>query len=182
MKIVRDINKLIVKKVLEIVFLFFFVFFATFLWRTSGKEYLLASVSGKERLNYTDLQIENPIQYEMYPMRNQEALSRLKPCILTVSNNTYTEESYMLVLRIAKSSSLDYKVLNLSINGVVSSLTDLPRLEETEDYYFVLDQNSMKGSEKKYHVLLWMDASTGNEMQSKSLFMGFEIMNEVTKL
>ena len=159
MKIVRDINKLIVKKVLEIVFLVFFVFFATFLWRTSGKEYLLASVSGKE-----------------------EALSRLKPCILTVSNNTYTEESYMLVLRIAKSSSLDYKFLNLSINGVVSSLTDLPRLEETEDYYFVLDQNSMKGSEKKYHVLLWMDASTGNEMQSKSLFMGFEIMNEVTKL
>ncbi len=59
-------------------FLFFLCLFATFLWRTSGKEYLLASVSGKERLNYTDLQIENPIQYEMYPMRNQEALSRFE--------------------------------------------------------------------------------------------------------
>ena len=35
-------------------------------------------MSGKERLNYTDLQIENPIQYEMYPMRNQEALSRFE--------------------------------------------------------------------------------------------------------
>ena len=182
MKIVRDINKLIIKEVLEIIFIVAFVFFSASLWKTSNKEHLLATVSSINDLNYTNLQIENPIQYEMFPMTNNAALKNLEPCVLTVSNDTYTEEGYMLVLKIDKSSTLDYRVLNVSIDGFISPLVDLPVLDEYENYYFVLDENTLKGAQKKYKVQLWMDASTGNEMQAKSLIMSFELMKMVTKL
>lgn len=182
MKIVKDINKLIRNKILEIVFIIVFVFVATSLWKSSNTGHLLAMVSSTGNLSYTSLQIENPIQYEMFPMRDVDALKNLEPCVLVVSNDTYTEEDYLLVLKIDKSSTLDYHVLNLSLNGEVFALKDLPVLDEYENYYFVLDENTLKGNQKQYKVQLWMDASTGNEMQAKSLIMNFELMNEVTKM
>lgn len=182
MKIVKDINKLIMREVLEIVFLLVFVFFVTSLWSSSDKNYLSTVVSSMQNLSYTNLKIENPIQYEMFPMQNQVALQNLKPCILTVLNDTYTEESYMLVLKVSKSSTMDYRVLNVSVDGVVYPLTLLPFVEELDNFYFVLDENTLKGAQKQYKVQLWMDASTGNEMQAKSLIMNFELMNVVTKM
>lgn len=182
MKMIKEIDKLIRIKVLEIVFLVAFVMVSTSLWKSSSTEELFSMVSSFGNLSYTSIQIENPIQYEMFPMRNQDALKNVKPCVVLVSNDTYTEEEYMLVLKIDKSSTLDYHVLNISMGGEVFSLKDLPLLEETLNYYFVLDENKLKGDKRRYEIQLWMDASAGNEMQSKSLAMNFELMNSITKM
>ncbi len=182
MKIVKDINKLIRRQILEIIFMIGFVMVSTSLWKSSNAEHLLSMVSSTTTLSYTSLQIENPIEYEMFPMHNQYALQNLQPCVVIVSNDTYTEEDYMLVLKIDKSSTLDYQLLNLAIDGEIFSLKDMSLLEEYENYYFVLDENTLKGNRKTYNIQLWMDESAGNEMQAKSLLMNFELMNGVTKM
>lgn len=182
MKIIKDINKLIIIKYLEIVFVLVFLFFSIFLWKARYSKEFFSSEFAFSNLNYTHLSIENPINYAMYPMHNEKALQNLKPCFITVINDTYTEESYLLTLKIDKSSTLDYQYLNLSIADNIYPLNTLERIEEKNNWYFILDQYVLKSEQKTYEIRLWIDARGGNELQSKDLIMGFELMNGVTKM
>lgn len=182
MKAIKDINKLILIKMFEIVFVIGFLFFSVTLWKDNTTQEMFSMATSFTNLNYTNMQVENPISYSMYPMEKERALSTIEPCSVIVSNDTYTEEGYMLALRVDKNSSLDYQFVNISVDEEVYSLKDLSRIDDQDNYYFILDENTLKGEQKIYKLKLWLDERTGNDMQAKQFIMSFQLLNEVTKM
>lgn len=182
MKIVRDINKLIITKVVEILFVLGFVFFASFLWQSKNAQGFLSSIVSFSNLYYTNFTVENPIDYSMFPMRDEDAINNLKPCTIKVINETYTSENYVLVLKIKKESTMDYHFLHVSINDSVYSLNDLEQLEESDAFVFVLTKDNIVGDTKNYEIRLWLNTLAGNEMQGKNLILNFDLINETTQV
>ncbi len=182
MKTINDINQLILKKVVEILFVASFVFFSVYLWMDSEKQNMFATAAAYSNSNYTSLSIENPIDYSMYPMSDEYAISHLDPCNIKVMNDTLTAENYTLYLKIDKISTLNYHYLHIAIDDNVYNLENLISKEENNNYYFILDKNSIVGATKNYEVKLWLNEIAGNDMQNKQLIMSFEIANEVTKM
>lgn len=178
MKTIKDINKLIVKKIIEIMFVVCFVFFATYLWRSKQAQSFFASISTFRDLSYTNMNIENPIGYSMFPMSDDFAMQNLKPCTISVFNGTYTPEYYILVLKIDKNSTLDFTYLNIGVNQEVFSLNELNRKDDNDYYIFVLDQDTIVGETKEYKVRVWLNTLAENDMQAKELIMEFDLMNE----
>lgn len=179
-KAINDINKLIIKKVLEIIFVVVFVFFSISWIKSADMQSMLATASTYANLNYTNLSVLNPIDYSMYPMSDSYAVSNLEPCTVRVMNETLTSENYTLALKISKKSSLNYDYLKIAIDNYIYTLKDLEMKEENDNYFFILDTNLITGDIKDYNIKLWLCEETGNEMQGKELIMSFEIINEVT--
>lgn len=182
MKIVKDINKLIITKVVEIVFVVGFVFLASYLWRSKNAQDFFSSIVSFSNLYYTNFTIENPIDYSMFPMLDEDAMQNLKPCTIKVMNETYTSENYVLVLKINKESTMDYHFLHISINDEIYSLNNLKQAEEEEEIVFVLAKDNVVGSTKIYEIRLWLNSLTGNEMQGKNLIMHFDLINETAQV
>lgn len=180
MKIKKDINRLILKKILEITFVLCFAIVSTYLWQSKNAQLFSNSISTFSSMHYTNIKVDSPIQYNMFPMRDEEAMQNLKPCIVSVINGTYILEEYTLILKIDKNSTLDYQFLNIGIDNMIYSLKDLYRQEEDNYYIFVLDTAQILGNTKKYEVRLWLNSMTGNDQQSKTLIMDFDLKNETT--
>lgn len=182
MKTIKDINKLIAKKVIEIVFVLGFVFFSAYLWRSKQAQSFFDSISTLQDLSYTNMKIENPIGYSMFPMSDAYAMQNLKPCSISVINGTYTTEYYTLVLKINKNSDLDYTYLNIGVNQEVFSLKDMDRKDDSDYFIFILDYGIIVGETKAYEVRLWLNTLAENDMQAKELIMEFDLINESIKV
>lgn len=182
MKIVKDINKLIITKVVEIVFVVGFVFLASYLWRSKNAQEFFSSIASFSNLYYTNFTIENPIDYSMFPMLDEDAMQNLKPCTIKVMNETYTSENYILVLKIDKSSTMDYHYLHIGVNEKIYSLSNLEQTEELGNYVFTLAKDTIVGSTKNYEIRVWLNTLAGNEMQGKNLIMHFDLINETTQV
>lgn len=182
MKIVKDINKLIITKVVEIFLVVGFVFLASYLWRSKNAQEFFSSIASFSNLYYTNFMIENPIDYSMFPMRDEDAMQNLKPCTVKVMNETYTSENYALILKIDKTSTMDYHYIHIGINDKVYALNDLGQVEETENYVFTLAKDTIVGNTKNYEIRVWLNTLAGNEMQGKNLIMHFDLINETTQV
>lgn len=178
----RNLNRLIIAKLVEIVFVCAFVYISITLHQTLQNLQSVAYVPSMDRLNYTSLVVENPIHYLMFPMDNDVAMQKLEPTRLRIINESLTEEAYTLVLEISKNSTLDFHCLNISIDKEIFALQDLTKKEDSNNIYFILDEDSIIGSTKEYEIKLWMDAATGNEMQNKDLILSFELKKSTIKI
>lgn len=179
MKIIKDINKLIIKKIIEIAFMTCFLFVSVFLWKNNITQ---VAITAFQNLSYTNLNIENPIDYSMFPMTDEDALKNLNPCYITVSNETYTMEDYSLVFIVNKSSTLDYHFLHISVNDKVYSLDDLETIENEEEISFILVTDSIVGNLETYAIRLWLNTMAGNEMQNQELIMHFDLLKGNIKI
>ena len=182
MKVIKDINHLILKKIIEIVFVVGFVFYSTSLWNLKENKNIFASVFYYNNFNYTKMEIENTIDYNMYPMSDSNALENLSPCSIKIINETSNPEFYLLTLKISKNSTLDYHYLHISLGSKIYSLEDLEMKEEQDSYYFILDEDTIMGMIKSYEIRLWMKQDVENDQQAKQLIISFEIINGVTQL
>lgn len=179
---INNVNKLVIIKIFEIVFTICVVFFSVQLWHSKGTQNFFVNSLLPSTLSYTNLTIENPIDYSLYPMTDEMAMETLKPSFVKVSNDTYTMEGYFLTLKIDKSSTLDYRYLKISLNDKIYLLSDLEKFEYNDIYSFVLDKNVIASSMKTYIVRLWLDTSAGNDMQAKNLVMYFDLSKETVKM
>lgn len=179
MKIINDINKLIVKKIIEIVCVACFLFVSFFFWKSGNTKSIIAAF---QDLSYTNFNIENPIDYAMFPMTDEDAMKNLNPCYITVSNETYTKEDYILVLVVNKNSTLDYNFLNISVGDEIYSLNTLEKIENEEEISFILVNDSIVGNLETYAVRLWLNSLAGNDMQNKELIMHFDLLKGSSKI
>lgn len=182
MKIVKDINKMIVRKVMEIVFVVAFIFGSAQIWNNEKTQEVLNSIATFSNANHLDLQVKNQINYSMYPMTDEKAMERLVPCTLIVSNGTYTTEAYSLVLKINKSSTLDYNYLHISVDDSIYALNALEKEVTENEIIFVLDRNTLMAEQKEYQVRLWLNELAGNDLQAKNLSLKFDLINETTQV
>ena len=182
MKIVKDINKMIVRKVIEIVFVAAFILGTAQIWRSEKTQEMLNSIALLSNTSHLSLQVKNQINYSMYPMTDERAMEKLVPCTLTVRNETYENEDYTLVLKIDKSSTLDYNYLHISIDNTIYALNALEKEVTNDGVVFILDRNSLVAGQKEYNVRLWLNTLAGNDLQAKNLNLQFDILDETTNV
>lgn len=182
MDIIKDINKLIIKKIVGIVFIIGFLVFATFDLHNKNAQDFLAAIIAAENMNYVNFYVKNPIQYELYPISDNDALNNLEPCIIVVNNETYSNELFKLVLKINKNSTIDYRYLHININDNVYALSELERLDNDLEYVFVIQKDYLVASSREYEFRIWLNTLANNEMQNKELNMEFDIIEETVKL
>ena len=182
MKITKDINKIIVRKIVEIVFVFAFVLYAGHLWNSENTQEFLTTIATFSNANYVDFSVDNSMNYVMFPMTDEQATKSINPCIIHVNNGTYTLQDYTLVLKIDKTSTMDYHYLNISINGTIYHLNTLETIEDDNEFIFILDKNNIVAETKDYAIQLWLSSIAGNEMQGKNLTMNFDLIYETTQV
>ncbi len=180
MKLISAINKLIIKKIIEIVFVLVFVVFSIFLWKSENAKNFLTAISLSD-YKYTNINVESPIDFELYPITDKTALN-IKPFKINVVNETYTKEYYNLALKIAKNSTLDINFLKIMIANDVYNLIDLERKDDELYYIFILDKDYLVGTNKYYEIRLWLNTLADNRMQNKEINMEFILTNQTTKI
>lgn len=173
MRIEKQINYLITAKVMEIVFVVIFLFLSFFLVQNIRNNGIFFEKSSGLELSFTGLTVENPIDYAMYPMSDLEAMLKLKNTTIVIENNSLTEENFKVLLRISKTSSLDYHALKILVEENIFSLPTIYVGEDEENYNFLVVNDKIKGEKKEYKVKLWLDETTGNEMQNKQMVLSF---------
>ncbi len=175
----REVNKLIISKIVEINIVVIFLIFSFPIWQNIHKEQEIAN--SVALTGYTFVEVANPIDYVMYPMSDEKAVRYLKPCHLTVKNDMEQDIDYTLALRISKESTLDLNNLNILINDKVDNLINLNSLEEQDYTYFIIDSNNLIKNENEYDVIFWLNENTQNLAMKQELIFSFEIIdNSIT--
>lgn len=175
----KNLDKVIHLKLAEICFLLIIIVVSFPLWKTLGNNNMLSTAATYADAQFSYVEVDNLPNNSMYPVSDEWASMNIKPTTIKVINDTRTEESYVLALSIEKSSTLDYRCLNISVDNVINPLEKFLTSEDEEKYYFTLATDSIKGETKGYYFKMWMDEQTGNEMQGKTLSYNFELQKQI---
>lgn len=175
----KKINKLIQKKFLEIGLALMVIAISFPLWKSLNINDYVATAAFYNEAQYTYLNVSDQQINNLYPIKNESALKNLKKTQISIINETKTQEDFTVLLKIGKNSTLDYQSLNVAINDTIHSLKDLLIIEDHDNYYFALFTNSIVGATQSFNFLMWMDETTGNEMQNKTLNYSFELQKGI---
>lgn len=175
----KNLNKVIHWKLLEISVVLAFVIISFPLWQQLERKDYLTTAAFYNEAQYSYLEVTQYPYGSMIPVSDEDALKNIKPCKIQVVNNTKTKEDYTLVFKISKESTLDYHVLKIALNQSVSMLDEHYLLEDADHIYFALATDSIQGEKQDYNFMLWMDQNTGNEMQGKTLSFDFELQKSI---
>ena len=87
----------------------------------------------------------------------------LEPENVLLRNATSKTQHYNLFYVYAKTSTVSYKNIYLSLDYEVFSLSDLSYTEDNDYYYFLLDSNSLEAySSVNIDARIWTDAYEGS--------------------
>lgn len=175
----KNIDKVIHWKLIEISCVIAIVIVSFPLWKKLDISDQIATAAFYNGASFSYLNVSNTQNGMMVPVSNEDALKNLEQTKIKVINDTRTNEDYTVLLKIAKSSTLDYNCLNIALNNEVKALKSTYLLEDADYFYFALTNGSIKGEIKEYDFLMWMDENTGNEMQGKTLNYSFELQKQI---
>ena len=87
----------------------------------------------------------------------------IEPKTVTLRNITGHEKDFNIVYVYAKTSTVSYKNLMLSLDNHVYSLNDIKYTEDSLYYYFVLSSDSLDAyTSKNIEARIWTDALEGS--------------------
>lgn len=175
MKMEKEINYMIVAKIVEIMFIITFIILSFILLQNIRGNGISFEKSLGLDLSYTSLKLENQMVYSMYPTSENEVITRLKDTKIMVENNSLTEENYRVILRVSKASSLDYNVVKIAINDKIFHLSTIFLGEDEMYYKFLIASDTLKGARKEYNVKLLISEIPINEIQNKQLVASLEL-------
>ena len=175
----KNINKIIHWKIVEITLLISIIIVSFPIWKTLEKNEVLSIASSYSNVQFSHLEVSNYALGSMFPISNEQALKNIEPTSIKVINDTKTTEDYSLYIKVSKNSTLDYNCLNIALNNKIAALNEFILSEDEENYYFLLESNTIAGEIKEYSFMLWMDEKTDNSMQGKTLTYSFEIQKQI---
>lgn len=178
MKEIKSINKLIISKIIEIMFSIAFIVVSIPLITNLNNSNALKEAAAYDKISYNSLKIDNPINYDMYPMTNEDAINNLIPCKLTISNESNTSEKYTLILKISKKSTMDYKYLNISVDNEIYSLEELKYDEDDYNIIFKLEEGILVANNKTYLTKIWLNENANNDQQATTLSYSFDLLKK----
>lgn len=170
----RNIDKIIHWKIIEISIMIAIITISFPLWKRLELKEIMTTAALYDNAKYTYLKIDDHATGPMFPLSDKEAFN-LTPSKIELINETNTSENVTILMKISKSSSLDFNCLNIAIDSQKKQLNDLYVMDDSDYFYFNIKSDVTKAETKKYNFLLWMDASTGNEMMGKNLTYSFEL-------
>lgn len=169
----KELNKLIRKKIFEIIFIVIFLIGSEPIWEKVHKETELSSTIALNGSSY--LEIDNPINYLMRPMSDEKAINYLKPCHITIKNALKDDADYTLTLKVSKDSTMDLNNIHILINDKVYNLTSLNKENETDNVYYILAQDNLKEN-NEYDVIFWLKENAYGTSSNQKLIFNFELI------
>ena len=176
MKVIENIHKMIFIKVGEIILVLFFMLLANSLYNSEYNKNNLNLIANSQYVSPVQIFIKNKINYSMFPMSDEKALQKLKPCIVTISNETYKTEEYSLILKIEGISELESDAIRLGIDDVIYSLKDFEKKVIDGQIVYTLNKNTIVASKKDYQIRLWVNEINKNS-KINDLVTEFDILH-----
>lgn len=171
----KKIDKIIHLKLIEITIMLIIIIISFPLWKKLEQNEIMTTAALYDNARYTYIDVENYSNGPMFPIKDDEALNELKPTSLKLINETNTTEDFTIIMKVSKTSTLDYRCLNIAIDRQKKNLKNLYLFDDADSFYFSLKSDTIKGETKEYDFLIWMDSSTNNDMMGKSLSYSFEL-------
>lgn len=165
----KNINKIIHIKIMEIMMVVVFVIGSYFIWSSLNQSELFQLLENTSLpTSYAYIEVLNENQYNMYPIEDEEAMKNLMPNTIQMVNNTYFDTLYSLGIRVRKTSTLDYQNLKLSMQNKVSYLKDFYVAEDNIYYYFLLEEGNIQASTISYDIKIWLDVESNADVFGKT--------------
>ena len=98
----KNINKIIHWKMIEISFLLSVIMISFPIWKTLAKSEALSIAASYSDIQFSHLEITNTSNGAMFPISNEKALKNIKPGSIKVINDTKTKEDYVNARKISK--------------------------------------------------------------------------------
>ncbi len=171
----KKIDKIIHWKLLEISIMVAIMMISFPLWKKLEVKEVMTTAAFFENANYTQLKVEEFANGPMFPLKDTDALNLLKPTKINLINETKTKEDYTILMKVSKSSSLDYHYLNIALDKKIKKLEDIYLSDDADYFYFNISADTIKGEIREHDFLIWMDCKTGNDMMGKTLSYSFEL-------
>lgn len=149
----KNIDKIIKMKVLEILFVVCILIIACTVWFYFRKSEAYRLLNEKQPSSYAYIDTVHPSKVLL---QAGETLSNS----LRVVNDTYLDMPYSLGIQIAKNSSVNYSALNISFRNNVSNLDKYYYGEDDTFYYFLLEKGNLVATSIPFEIFLWLDENT----------------------
>ena len=149
----KNIDKIIKMKVLEILFVLCILVIACTVWLYFLNSDAYRLLNEKQPNSYAYIDTIHPPKVLI---QVGETLSNS----LRVVNDTYLDMPYSLGVQIAKNSSVNYSSLNISFHNNVSKLNEYYYGEDDTFYYFLLEKGNLVATSIPFEIFMWLDDST----------------------
>ena len=166
--IVKYLKKLKYHKIAEICFWLLFVVVSYHLWTFKEFDKTAAYYDTNSVIEVLD----DPTYHKILYALNDEDATQLNDYKLTLINNTYREEKYNVYLAISKNIADNHLKIR---NDNLRYIKDLYAYEDDDYRYYLLDTNTLTGSEKKYNFSLYNDIDGEN-------FIPYDLKIELEKI
>lgn len=164
-------DKKVKRLFISMIITFILVFSSIPLWEyASGKKGAILAQSNND-LKITVVIGEFP---QLLIIEDDRALDYIKPTKLSLRNKNDEEKKCELLMLIDKKSTIDYNYIRISVDNKIYKLNELVKVEDNENYYFVLGEYSIKAySDKLVEVRLWLGEETDKITAESSLTTNF---------
>ena len=166
MKYIKKIKR---RKIIEICVWLFFIGITYMLWDFEG-----FGKSAAYYINNSLIEVVDDPTYSkiLYALNDEVANNLLNDYRLTLINNTYRQEKYNLYIGISKNFNHEHIKIN---SEKISYLANNYSYEDNEYRYYLLDTNTLQGSEKIYNFKLYNDVLGEN-------FQAYDLKIELEKI
>lgn len=164
-------DKRVRKILLSIIITFILVFASIPLWEySSGKKGAILAQS----YNELSIAVEIGEFQELLIIEDERAFEYIASTPISLRNkNDKTKECELLML-IDKKSTIDYNNLKISIDDTIYKLTDLNKIEDNENYYFIIGKYNIEAyKNEKVNIRLWLSEETTGVSANSTLTTNF---------
>ncbi len=170
----KYLNKLIRHKIIEITICLLIIVVSFPVWGLWQNDNIVYAKT-YDNTSYAYVNVSMYQNYEMYPMKDMEALKYLYPMKVTLEKSVVSSTHYTLVIRVSKNSNIDLSEIKLSINNQVYFLNELFYKEDDNYIYYLIDEGVLKELSKEYYLNIWLDENATLTQQKKTFL--YDIVN-----
>lgn len=163
----NKINRLVISVIVTVML----VFISVPLWNLTSK-----TRSDMLANSYGDLSITVNIGTfpELVVIEDDRAIEYLNDTPVIFRNPNDKSKKFKMHYLVDKKSTIDYKDIVVSINDNIYHIKDLEKIEDNDNYYFLLSESSLGAySDKTYHVRIWLDENTSSVSEDMILISNF---------
>lgn len=159
----KKIKNLEIALIREILFTIFAVLLSIPFWLNFDIASAAEIAKSYDNYYYISYELLNSVDYDLKPVSDSYAIHNVETQDIVVYNNSNTIQDYSLVLKVNKN---DYSNVKINVNYDITYLDNYNRLEDTDNYYYILDSDKLVAGSKKYVISMWNDEGTINNNSS----------------
>ena len=154
----NNIRNSIFRTIIEMVAIVIVLIASYFWWDNLEATKLGAYAQEASKSTVMDLTILRTMEnYSFFPISDEKALENITPGVIRIDNYSATTRNCSLVFMVDKmGTSIDYRLIKLSIDNDVYSLNSMSKEEDDEYMYFIFNADNIK-EYKAYNIRIWLD-------------------------